>query len=111
MVPAAKLLLCVLETHVFRVFCVPASNADDLDTRQGSNRPESARIVSNCLDLHTFCPFLTVFGRKREADQPDVLSGLGVCGIFGRACGNLFEGFTTASRCCRLDLEPSRRFD
>jgi hypothetical protein len=70
MVPAAKLLMCVLEMHVFRVFCVPASNADDLDTRQGSNRPESARIVSNCLDLHTFCPFLTVFGRKREADQP-----------------------------------------
>ena len=60
-----------------------------LATRQGSNRPELARIVSNCLDLHTFCPFLTVFGRERETDLPDVLSGLGVCGIFGRTCGKV----------------------
>ncbi|NDC89623.1 MAG: hypothetical protein EB075_12650 [Bacteroidetes bacterium] len=60
MVPAAKLLLCVLEMHVFRVFCVPASNADDLDTRQVVKPP---RIGPNCVELSRFAHFLPLFDR------------------------------------------------
>ena len=78
-----------------------------LDTRQGVNPSELARIVSNCLDLHTFCPFLTVFGRTREADQPDVLSGLGVWESFGRTCGkseSRYSGFQIRTECNSLAL-------
>jgi len=48
MVSAAKLLLCVLEMHVFRVFCVPVYGAGTLDTVL---RQELARFGPKCVEL------------------------------------------------------------